>query len=542
MFKLRKNKLITHPVCGHRALLLLTSVVATFSIFAEQPRLVVGIVIDGLKQETLDLLRPGFEQNGFNRFLDRGVVIDNIDFGTNVDPAAATAILMTGSSPRVNGISGERYYDVAGRRSLHAFADENAMGNYTDEALSPSALRVSTLSDEARIAGAGVTYSHSVAANPAIAIILASHTGNSGVWFNDKTGNWATSTYFKDTPAAVLNKNRTHALLNRLDTMQWKPSPKTAKVADLPDHLTRYPFRHTFTAKDGERFLRYAGSPNINTDIAGLAGQYVTSLELGTHDGIDVLNLAFSLQPYEFTKTAESRYEQYDSYIKLDKALSDLFTLIDSKVGRDKVVIYVAGTPASTTRRREEERWNIPGGEFSSRKAASLLNLYLIALHGNGEWVTGFYDGHFYLNGELAKNKDKDITELRRQSAEFLVRMAGVVRAYTIDDILSADAAVSNAEGQSRNIVVDHAGDVVIDLIPGWSLNDDFNTFPRPSAHINTLAPPTAPFLLSAPGVAPQHIGTTVDARAVAPTVAKVLRIRPPNGAELPAVSLTRSK
>ena len=39
-----------------------------------------------------------------------------------------------------------------------------------------------------------------------------------------------------------------------------------------------------------------------------------------------------------------------------------------------------------------DPRFNIPTGEFSSKKAVSLLNMYLMALYGNGSWVNGYFN------------------------------------------------------------------------------------------------------------------------------------------------------
>lgn len=37
-----------------------------------RPQLVVGIVIDGLEQDYIDLLRDSFGKGGFNRLLEKG--------------------------------------------------------------------------------------------------------------------------------------------------------------------------------------------------------------------------------------------------------------------------------------------------------------------------------------------------------------------------------------------------------------------------------------------------------------------------------------
>lgn len=512
--------------------------IAITALQAAQPKLVVGIVIDGLSRETLEMLRPHLEKGGFNRFYTDGVIFNNVDYGTNTDAAASTAMLMTGASPKVNGISGETVYDPVTHRSSHVFADETALGNFTKDALSPNALKLSTLSDEIRIAGAGVTYVHSIAADPSIALILSSHAGNTSVWFDNNTGKWASTTYYSEMPPAAANANRGQSLSLRIDTMQWTPSAKTAVASSLPEHLTLYPFRYTFAGKDVDKYSRFASSPLLNREITQLAQQYITGLDLGKHDGTDVLNLGYTLKPYRWSKTAENRYELYDSYVKLDDSLAKLFSTIDSTIGIDNAIVYISGTPPRPQRRKDDEKWKIPGGEFSTRKAVSLLNLYLIALHGNGEWVTAYHDGHFYLNKDLANSLEKDITEIRRQSADFLIRMAGVGHSYTIDDIVRADEIVPNASGQARNTVIDQAGDVTINLIPGWSLVDDFNMYEADSSQTYSPTPPTSVFMLLSPEIETQRIDTPVDARAIAPSIAGMMNIRPPNGADTPPVSL----
>lgn len=507
-------------------------------IQASQPKLVVGIVVDGLRQETLDLLQPFLSKDGFNRFLDEGVVYDNVEYGTNLDATAATAMLMTGASPRVSGVSADEIYDPSTHLKKGIFTDNNFHGANTAESVSPSALKVTTLSDEARIAGAGVTYVYAIAPDASRALILGSHAGNSAIWFNPRNGNWASTNFYRELPAPVVNANRTRRLATRIDTMQWTPSDITTVAAPLPEHITRYPFRYTFAGRESDKFERFEQSPLLNREITYLAEEYIRNLELGRHDGTDILNIAYSIQPYKWSKTPENRYELYDSYVKLDESLARLFSTIDSAVGRENAVVFLAATPAPPQRRKDEEKWNIPGGDFSSRKAVSLLNLYLIAMHGNGEWVTAFNDGHFYLNKDLANNLNKDITLLRRQAAEFLVRMAGVGHAYTIDDILTAQPIVPNATGQSRNIVLDHSGDVIIDLIPGWSLLDDFNNINEPSSSTFAIAPTTASFMIWTSSSGNRRIDTPVDARAIAPALSNMLHIRSPNGAGTPPIAI----
>lgn len=527
--------------CGGRALVtvLLTSVVA-MAVNARQPKLVVGIIVDGLRQEYVDLLRTQFGKDGFNRFLTEGVVLENVDYGTNLDAAAATAVVMTGASPAVNGIPGALRYDPLAKRMYSSVHDPAAVGNYTDETYSPRGLRVSTLSDESRIAGAGVTYVYSIAPVPEQAVIMGGHSGNGVAWLNTRTGNWATSTFYHDFPAVLSNRNRTNPLSVRLETIEWTPGPVEAGAGFLPEHLTHYPFRYTFPASNIERYAAFRSSPLVNTEITQIATELINTLKLGTHDGADMLNIAYTLQPYTYSKTAENRYELVDSYIKLDKDLAGLLNTINMRVGADNAIIYLAATPPSGRRRRDDSKWNIPVGEFSTRKAASLLNLYLIALHGNGDWVKAVSDNQFYLNPDAAKAHNVDMPDLRREVAGYLRRMSGVNHAMSIDDILIGHSGVDNAEALRRNTVADYAGDVTIDLLPGWELVDDYMSKGKVKQtgkiFVNTLT--TAPAYILAPEVKPEIIRSVVDARILAPTIAGRMHIRSPNGAVLPPLRL----
>ena len=518
---------------------LVASMVTMVALGAGRPKLVVGIVVDGLKQEMLELLKDRLSADGFNRFLKDGVIIENVDFGTNLDEVSSTAVLMTGAAPAVSGISGEFRYDPVAKRLEPVFRDDATLGNYTSRNLSPSALRVSTLSDEARIDGAGATYVYSIAPNAAQALLMSGHAGNSAVWFNEETGDWASSTYFGDMPTPALNANRTSSLRNRIDTMQWTPGSEALHAGILPDVITSYPFKHTFTKSGGDKFARFAASPFINSEVTTLAESYIRDLDLGKHDGTDILNIGLSLQPYSWTKTPENRLEQLDSYFKLDRSLANLFSTIDRTVGRDNTVIYIAGTPPESVRRRDDEKWNIPTGEFSTRKAMSLLNLHLLSLHGEGQWTTAYYGGHFYLNEALVMKYGLNISDVRREAAEFLVRMSGIDQAYSIDDITSAKILARDAEAVRDNTVLEHAGDVVISLEPGWVLNDDYNNgISQHNNDVKILAPATAVFMITAPSLSSSRIETPVNARAIAPTVGGLIHIRSPNGADKPRVSL----
>jgi hypothetical protein len=144
--------------------------------------------------------------------------------------------------------------------------------------------------------------------------------------------------------------------------------------------------------------------------------------------------------------------------------------------------------------------------------------------------VSAYHNKQFYFNQKLAKDRNIDIKLLRTEAADFLARMAGVRQVLTIDDIISGR---SENAAIKRNTYIANSGDVAIEIIPGWQIVDDYNNT-HVLEHVKKVerqVPATAPVFIMAADVEPRLIDTPIDVRVVAPTVARLLRIRSPNAA-----------
>lgn len=507
---------------------------------AKRPALVVGIVVEGLDRQYVEQLMEYFGEGGFRRLVNNGVVIADVDFGTPLDVSAASSVLMTGASPSITGITSDLIYNYETLRPEQPLYDPAFLGNYTNETFSPANLKVSTIADELKIAGAGTSQVFSIAPSPDQAIILAGHAGNNAAWLCDANANWASSTYYRDVPSVLSRRNRLINLGTRIDTMVWSPAAVTTTIDLIPEWVRQFPFKHTVGKDPQWKVAKYKNTPLFNTEATAMAREYISTLELGKHEGTDMLNIGLSIEPFIYSKYSDTQLENADAYIRLDRDLAALFNEIDRSVGLKNAVVYVAGTPRSPLSRKEDPKWGLPYGEYSPRKAISLLNLYFIALYGNGDWIDGFYDNFFYLNRKLIKEKELSLTQLQKEAADFLKRMAGVQRAYSIGEILDGHAG-DNAEALRRNTSFATSGDVMVEIAPGWEIVDLPFSTPYQLNDIEMVVrgvTPVAPFFLLAPEVAARTIDTPVDARAIAPTITRLLRIRSPNGASVPALNL----
>lgn len=508
---------------------LLSTVGVTTVAQVQRSPLVVGIVIEGLSDEYLTLLESQFGEGGFRQLMHSGLSMSQVDYGPGIDATAATAIIYTGAAPSVNGIPAQFVYDTRTERPRHILLDASAMGNFTDETYSPAAIKVSTIADELRIATDGDGSVYSVAPIPAQAIISAGHAANSALWINGHTGNWATTTYYTDLPKAVTTRNYKQPLSSRLDTMKWVPLRDLSTYPLLTRSEIYKPFRHTYPSKSFTRYTDIKSTPIVNTEVTNLGIDLIEQQHLGADANTDMLNLQYTV-----STEGEKRAEVTDCYLRLDMELARLFSAIDRTAQRNRATIFVVGVPARNQSRRDDSRWRIPSGEFSVKKATSLLSMYLMALHGNGDWVTGYHNKHFFLNSKLIKERNLDLTAFRAEVAEFLSRMSGVSTVHTIDDVIASRAG-DEPQSTKRNTVLPYAGDVIIEINPGWEVVDaDGET----NIGVERASGTSIPAFILAPNLPAQRIDTPVDARIIAPTITRILRIRSPNGASMAGMHL----
>ncbi len=496
----------------------------------DRPSLVVGIIIDQLRSDYIELLQSQYGEKGFNRLMRDGAYFQNVDFGVpRLDATSATAILLTGAYPNINGITADKVYNPLVKKSEFILSDPKTIGNFTNETFSPRNLVVSTLADELRMDNNGMGYVYAIAPNPQQSIIMAGHAGNCGFWINDHTGKWATTTFYKDAPSFMQTRNYQHPLDARLDTMSWTPLLPLKDYTFAPDQSKYYSYRYIFAPNDKNRIQQFKKSALVNEEVTSVAIDHLKNLSLGKRNQLDMLNIAYTATPYENTTDSDGRIELQDTYLRLDAQLARLMDYIDKNVGLQNTLIYVASTGYYDEVRRTDAKFNIPTGEFFPARAVSLLNMYLMAVYGNGNWVDGYDQQQIYLNRVLIKEKNIDLKEARSKASEFLRQMSGVAAAYTIDEIINNPVG-EQEKRYNRITAIAHDGDVRIEIMPGWTVEDNTRQSTTKSKQVRASAI-SAPIFILAPQVQKQKITSVTDATLLAPTVARILRIRSPNAA-----------
>lgn len=521
----------------------LIAILAVTNLEAQQqvPKLVVCITVDQLRGDYIEYFYNTFGERGFKRLLNEGKVYSNIHFEfSNIDEASAFATLFTGSNPCFNGISSNYKYDFEKEREFSILYDPAYLGNYTRDNYSPKALFSSTIGDELKIASKGRSDVYAIAPNPEAAILSGGHAANGVFWIDDNNGKWATTTYYKGVPWYVDRYNSgVESLSARLSKMVWTPSLSTSQLNAFPYVLDEIPFKYTFHEKELNCYPKLKTTPFVNKEVNRLALQFLEYGGFGTRTCPDLLSVTYYAGNYRGNMNKEYSYEIQDTYYQLDKDIEQLLDAIDKKIGLSKTLVVFTGSGyyKSEEEYTQELDSYIAGGEFHPKRCVALLNMYLMALYGQQtSWVKGFYDNQIYLNRKAIEDAKLDLAEIQNKSAAFLKEFSGVQHVTTDHSLVFGDWNEGTAKFREGTHHLGR-GDLIIELQPGWKINNDN---PKEKVKLIRNNAVITPLIFLGSGIKPERIYREVKATEVAPTITHILRIRPPNASQsLPLQELT---
>lgn len=486
----------------------------------------IGITIDQLRGDYLELFQNTFGEKGFKRLFNEGTVYQDVDFGfLNLDAASAMTTLYTGSMPFYHGIVGEKQYSTKKKAQRSIYEDDNYLGNYTSEKVSPKVLRVSTIIDELKIASLGSSNAYVFAQNPEQALSVAGQTANCAYWVENVTGKWATSTYYKDSHWVVDQENRNSIYSNQVENLLWKPFMTISHYNAFPYTIGGTPFQHSF-ARGAETYKLLKESPFYNENVRVTAEKLIEKAELGKHIQPDFLSLTFYAGNY--SKSVDKKYslEIQDTYARLDNELGLFFDYVDKNIGLKNVAFVITSTGYYETENVVSSSLEQSVNKFYSDRCEALLNMYLMAIYGKKQWVDKYADNQIYLNRELIEKENINLQEIQSKAADFVFKFTGVQDVATSDQVLRGTAGVYMNKYRDA-INKDNAGDVFVEIQPGFQVVSEGQDYEKISKEI--IASPAIFFGYKAK---PQKINRRIKATEIAPTISHILRIRSPNAAK----------
>ncbi|MFV0418921.1 MAG: alkaline phosphatase family protein [Dysgonomonas sp.] len=513
------------------------STVQSQTVVRETPKLVIGITIDQLRGDYLELFQSTFTERGFKRLLSEGLVYQNIKFDfPNLDDASAIATIYTGTTPFYHGIVGNKKYLAAKQQEVSTFTDTEYLGNYTEDKVSPLALKTSTITDELKIASRGSSDVYSFAPQIAQALITGGTRGNSAYWVDDYTGKWASTTFYKNFYWTVDQENRSGSDFSvKAWATQWTSLLDTKSYKAFPYMQDGSSFMHN-TGTDKETYISAKNMPLVNENITNTALKVLSKAELGKRMSPDFLSLTYYAGNYK--KASDYSIEIQDVYARLDREIEKILDEVEKTVGLKNTFIFIAPTGyynSNETEYKDEQSTNIPEKKFYVNRCEALLNMYLMAIYGkDNRWVDKFYKGQIYLNRELIKQKEISLKDIQDKAAEFVSEFTGVQEVYTSFQLQHGQWNPV-MEYYKNAYTRETSGDLFVEIQPGFKvINEQDPSFKEKQIRNNAVI---CPVIFLGDGVKAAKIKRTIKATEIAPTISYIMRIRSPNAAKDEALS-----
>lgn len=494
------------------------------------PRLIIGIMVDGLQQKHIDFLWNYFDSNGIKRIIENGANCENVSYNViSAGNASDIATVMTGSVPYYTGVAGDHFYSKNASEIQSILLDNNQVGIGTKLSYSAHNLLSSTVNDELMLTNPGKSKSYSVAINAEEAIMLGGHTAKSVAWIDDENMKWVTTGYYTDGLSRWADEMNVNGTFQTLSNAAWEPLFNINTYfnkASKEDKKAGFHYDPTSKKSKNSPVSILKNTPSANELVTNLGIKILTEEQLGKDIYPDMLMLQYTVRtPNEKTSALQSA-EKEDMYFRLDKDLQTLLQKVDVNVGLDKTLIFLFSNQTGVHSPRELGENKIPAGYFNARRSMALLNTYLMAIYGQERWIDGYYGKNIFLNKRKIEEKKINFNEMTQNISTFMLEFEGIQSAFPTIQILNMGANSNSEMTRLRNSTHKNSmGDIIFTLLPGWIEVDDKN---NPVGESNAIVSYT-PLYFYGWEIKPQKVVTSYQTTDIAPTLSRILNIPMPN-------------
>lgn len=518
------------------------------TVAIERPKLVVGIVVDQMRWDYLYRYQKRYTDGGFKRLLGEGFSCENtmIPYVPSVTAIGHTCIY-TGSVPSIHGIAGNNF--VKDGKKVYCTDDDSVkpVGTTSVAALmSPRNLWVSTIGDEMKIASNGRAKVVGVALKDRASILPAGHNPNGVFWFDDQTGCFITSSYYMDRLPKWVEAFNDKRLPEQYLSQKWNTLyPKNTYTESTTDENEyengiREGVKATLPLNLPELYKKYGygiirNTPFGNSLTLDMAKAAIDGEQLGADDETDLLTVSCSSTDYIGHQVGTHAIETEDTYLRLDKAIADFLTYLDSKVGKGNYLVFLSADHGAMNNAAFLQDRRIPAGSWDASATAKKLNHVLAKEYPEaGDIVKTVMNYQVFFNRDVIKSKQLDFDNIKQTVVNVLKEDPSVLYAC---DMAKASTESIPEEVKSRIINGynrERSGDVVIILKPNFYAHGmkgtDHGAWNSYDTHI--------PLVFMGWGI--KHGATTKQTfmTDIAPTIAAMLHVQAPNGCVGKAICL----
>ena len=506
-----------------------------------RPKLVVGMVVDQMRYDYLYRYYDQYVEGGLKRLINEGFNCRNHHYHYSLTvTAAGHASVYSGSIPAINGIVGNGWYDQFERKSVYCVEDNSVStvgsNNPTVGKMSPRNLLTTTVTDQLRIATNFRSKTIGVGIKDRSSILPAGHAATGAYWFDSKTGNWVTSTFYVDDlpqwakdynnkkmPAEYLKKGwQTLYPIEQYTQSSPDDVPWEGKLSGAAKPV----FPYELAGSAGDAFGIVTNTPWGNTITKEMAIAAIKGENMGKGKDTDFLAVSFSSPDKIGHSYGPNSIEQQDDFLRLDREFADFFSFLDGWVGKGNYTVFLTADHGVVDVPGFSKEHRLPSGLINGTQINDAIKKSLNDAYGEAEYVLSRENHQIYLDHALLKSRKIALNDAYHVIREALLPIPGVADLVNLQDIGNAPLNSYQLELYKNVFNTKRSGDFQVQFIPGWLAAGATGTSHGTPYNYDTHVP----FLLYGWGVNKGETVRRTTIADIAPTISALLHILPPSG------------
>jgi hypothetical protein len=533
----------------NKAVLMICLLIQGRAFAQEKPKLVVGIVVDQMRQEYLYRYEKKFGDNGFKRLMYQGFMLTNAHYNyvpTYTGPGHAS--VFTGSTPAIHGIIGNDWWDKSLKKSVNCVEDgrQKPVGSIEGNGdVSPWRLLTTTITDEVKLSSQKKSKVIGISIKDRGAVLPAGHMADAAYWFDGTSGKFISSTYYLSAlPPWVENFNN-QKIGDEYLNKEWNTllpiqdyiesgaddSPYEQKWKGVEKPTFPYDLKKLRAANGNYDML--PGTPFGDDILTAFALSALKGENLGKSDNVDFLTISFSCPDIIGHRTGPNSVELEDTYLRLDKNIENLLSKLDAEIGKNNYLVFLTADHAVAEVPQYLKDSRVPAGNFTEGKALKdELNVFLQQYFPGKNLIEAETNNQIFFNQDLfggdPKNAGIDLLIATELVTNHLQSKPGISQVFPKSIIKQGNYGEAGIKGMIiRGYNFNRSGDIAYELEPGWL----GNAWLQGTTHGSSFTYDTnVPILFYGKGIPKGSSAKYHTITDVAPTLSVLLRVKFPSG------------
>ena len=507
----------------------------------DRPKLVIGLVVDQMRWDYLYRYYEKYGNDGFKRLLNQGYSLNNVHI--NYIPtytAIGHTTIYTGSVPAIHGIAGNDWFDKTTGKNVYCTADDTVKGVGTTSSKvgnhSPRNLWSTTITDELLLATNFKAKVVGVSLKDRASILPAGHNPTGAYWFDDTTGDFVTSSYYRnELPKWVtdynnqkigenLVKNGWNTLLPIAQYTESSPDNSPWEGLQGKSKTPTFPYNNLaaeYQVSKGD----IRSTPFGNTLTLGLAKASIKGEQLGADAVTDFLAINLASPDYAGHKFGPNSIEVQDVYLRLDQDLAEFFKYLDQTVGKDQYTVFLSADHGGAHAKGFMDEHKMPTGFYGedNKEFNEMLNNQFKV----DRLITKITNNQVYLDEKLMAEQKLDAEQVKQFLIDILNKDTSVL--FAVD---MKKAGSSSVPEPIRTRIVNgynwqRSGDIQVIYHDSWlptysKLGTTHGSWNSYDSHI--------PLIFMGWGIKPGESNKEYSMTDIAPTLSALLKIQFPSG------------